>query len=150
METVNNTSSLCPSGSELYLFLKRIAVDNNVVVTFCNNGFTDFALNWFLTIQKLNINNYIVFALDQPSFSFLKQQNINTFLVDKENKLFTEESHNFGSVGFIAICNEKPWVVNQVLKAGFDVVWTDTDIVWLKVSFQIPSKKIFVRKFAKY
>jgi WD40 repeat protein len=94
-------------------------------------------LNWYLTIQKLNINNYIVFALDQPSYTFLKQHNINTFLVDKENKLFTEESHNFGSVGFIAICNEKPWVVNQVLKAGFHVVWTDTDIVWLKDPFPI-------------
>jgi hypothetical protein len=36
-----------------------------------------------------------------------------------------------GSVGFIDICNLKPWLVLQIMKGGFDVVWTDTDIVWL-------------------
>ncbi|EGG21432.1 WD40 repeat-containing protein [Cavenderia fasciculata] len=45
--------------------------------------------------------------------------------------VYGEESESYGGVGFRAICNEKPLVVLDVLKRGYNVLWTDTDIVWM-------------------
>lgn len=33
----------------------------------------------------------------------------------------------------MAICNEKPFLANEILKAGFDCLWTDTDVIFFKV-----------------
>jgi hypothetical protein len=131
--TTAQTPSICSSNSELYRLIKSRAINNDIVVSFSNFSFTDFALNWIKGLQQLKITNYLMFALDQNSYNFFVQRNICSYLIDKTDKLFTEESQNFGSLGFIAICNVKPWLVHELLKAGFNVVWSDTDIVWLRV-----------------
>lgn len=37
------------------------------------------------------------------------------------------------SVEFMSICNEKPYLVNEILKGGFDCLWTDNDIIFFQV-----------------
>jgi WD40 repeat protein len=135
--TTAQTPSICSSNSELYRLIKSRAINNDIVVSFSNFSFTDFALNWIKSLQQLKITNYLMFALDQNSYNFFVQRNICSYLIDKTDKLFTEESQNFGSLGFIAICNVKPWLVHELLKAGFNVVWSDTDIVWLRDPFPV-------------
>jgi hypothetical protein len=130
-----HTSTLCSPNSELFSQIKSRAINNDIIISFSNFSFTDFALNWVKSLEKLKITNFLIFALDLKSQDFFVQRNICSFLLDKSDKLFTEESHNFGSVEFIAICNEKPWIVYEILKAGFNVVWSDTDIVWLRARF---------------
>jgi hypothetical protein len=130
-----HTSKFCSPNSELFSQIKSRAINNDIIVSFSNFSFTDFALNWVKSLEKLKITNFLIFALDQKSYNFFVERNICSYLLEKSNKLFTEESHNFGSVEFIAICNEKPFIVHEILKAGFNVVWSDTDIVWLRVRF---------------
>jgi hypothetical protein len=51
-------------------------------------------------------------------------------LFEKKEAVYTEETSNFGEVGFKAICNEKPFLVLEVVKLGFNVLWTDSDILF--------------------
>lgn len=48
-------------------------------------------------------------------------------------KYYDSEHCSFNSVEFMAICNEKPFLANEILKAGFDCLWTDTDIIFFQV-----------------
>lgn len=126
-------SKLCPKGSEFYDLVSKRAQNNRIIISFTNFGFVDLADNLIACFQKLSITNYVMVALDQKSFDYLTSKNIPTHLIHLEKKLFDETTQNFGTMGFIDICNVKPYLVLEVLKAGFDVIWTDTDIVWLKV-----------------
>ncbi|GAM28636.1 hypothetical protein SAMD00019534_118120 [Acytostelium subglobosum LB1] len=55
--------------------------------------------------------------------------------VVSSDTVYGEQPESYGGVGFRAICNEKPLVVLDVLKRGYNVLWTDTDIVWLSDPF---------------
>ncbi|EFA77798.1 WD40 repeat-containing protein [Heterostelium album PN500] len=55
--------------------------------------------------------------------------------IASNDTVYGEEAESYGNVGFRAICNEKPLVVLDVLKRGYNVLWTDTDIVWLGEPF---------------
>ena len=61
-----------------------------------------------------------------PSFYYQKQEG---------TAIYTEETSNFGEVGFKAICNEKPFLVVEILKLGFNALWTDSDILFFLASY---------------
>ena len=62
-------------------------------------------------------------------YEVLQTKGIATYLFEKKEAVYTEETSNFGEVGFKAICNEKPFLVLEVIKLGFNVLWTDSDIL---------------------
>jgi hypothetical protein len=128
-----NESLVCRKGSEFYNLVSSRAQNNRIIISFTNFGFVDLADNLIACFKTLNITNYIMVALDQKAYDYLHEKGYPTHLIQLEQKLFDETTQNFGTMGFIDICNLKPWLVLEVLKAGFDVVWTDTDIVWLQV-----------------
>lgn len=135
---------ICSNGSDLYKFccsatsksLSKHAGSPKLLVSFTNFGYIDMAINFVAALRKLDILNVIVFALDEASYLKLNALGISTWLLStRETPVYTESSSNFGSVEFNSICNVKPWIVLQCLKGGFDVVWTDTDVIWLRVRF---------------
>lgn len=130
---INFVEGVCHKDGDLYKLIHEICKDNTIIISFTNYGYVDHALNLYESLRLLNISNYLIFTFDQKSFDILKKLNINTFLLVIENSIYQEHSHNFGSVEFNAICNVKPCIVLECIKNGFDVVWTDTDIVWLRV-----------------
>lgn len=135
---INFVEGVCQKNDGyLYKYIKEICNNNTIIISFTNFGYVDHALNLYESLKLLNIKNYLIFTFDQKSFDILKELNVNTFLLEVENAIYQENSHNFGSVEFNAICNIKPCIVLECLKSGFDVVWTDTDIVWLKVNIYI-------------
>jgi WD40 repeat protein len=88
-------------------------------------------------VKPLGISHYLVVALDERSRAALDAHNIPTCFLPKDSEvLWTEQGENFGTVGFKAICNEKPFLVNEILKDGWNVLWTDVDIVWLGDPYQ--------------
>lgn len=127
------SDTLCSPGTPFYSAVSSRVSGNTIVITFCNLGFVDMVLNWLHTVNTVGLKNFLVISLDKSSFDALSIRKVPTFLLQRPDRVFKEESSNFGSVEFISICNEKPWVVNQILKAGFNVLWSDSDIVFLKV-----------------
>lgn len=132
---------VCAAGKPLHSFCKTVAARKSkatgnptLLVSFTNFGYLDMAHNFIEALHRLGIYNVVMFALDLASYERLKALNIYTWLLcSKQNTVYTEESSSFGSPEFNSICNVKPWIVSECLKGGFDVVWTDTDVVWLRV-----------------
>lgn len=124
---------MCLEGTRFHEVLKAYTISNRVIVSFTNFGFVDMALNLYESFKLLDIQNYIIFALDHGSFEVMTKYNVNTIHLQVKDAIFQENTHNFGSVEFNDICNLKPALVLECIKGGFDVIWTDTDIVWLKV-----------------
>eukprot|EP00026_Physarum_polycephalum_P004100 Phypoly_transcript_04117.p1 GENE.Phypoly_transcript_04117~~Phypoly_transcript_04117.p1 ORF type:complete len:608 (+),score=68.67 Phypoly_transcript_04117:408-2231(+) len=141
-KSVNSTSRIAKicvvvirSMEDLKQTIQRILAPgggNDLIISFCNFGFIDFILNLVSCFTKLNIRNYLIFSLDNKSHEALQKKGIATYLFEKKEAVYTEETSNFGEVGFKAICNEKPFLVLQIVKLGFNVLWTDSDIVWLE------------------
>lgn len=120
-------------GHLFYEALNSWSEENRLIVSFTNHGYIDIALNMVQSLKNMGITNYVLFALDEKTFEELQRQNIQTLFLGVKDAIFQQTSHNFGTVEFNDICNLKPKVVLKCIKAGWNVVWTDTDIVWLKV-----------------
>ncbi|KYQ88315.1 WD40 repeat-containing protein [Tieghemostelium lacteum] len=117
--------------------------ENDKIVLMCNYGFRDMTMNLLYTFNKIGVdsNRYFLFALDDKVYDFFQKKNIKSIRFKRElehqqsnnnnDGVYGEDAESYGNVGFRAICNEKPLVVLDVLKKGYNVLWTDTDIVWL-------------------
>eukprot|EP01132_Coremiostelium_polycephalum_P004049 gene4049-5068_t len=108
-------------------------------------------LNLLHNFKEIGIKDeqYVLFATDQKVLEFFKSKERYTRSVEPFNRdlrsflpesvtdsannqgIYGEEPESYGNIGFRAICNEKPLAVLDVLRKGFNVLWTDTDIVWL-------------------
>lgn len=136
-------TGVCTSGTPLHEFCTTVAsksshksegVRPKLLVSFTNYGYFDMAHNFIEALNRLGIYNVVMFALDVPSYERFNLLNIPTWLLaSKESTVYTESSSSFGSPEFNSICNVKPWIVVECLRGGFDVVWTDTDVIWLRV-----------------
>ena len=104
------------------------APGGDLVVTFANWSHADFVINWLVGIRRLGITSFVVVALDGRSLRFFSRLGVPCALwhdpSSPEQAVYT--------LGFRAICNEKPHLVLCLLSAGYNVVWTDSDIVWLR------------------
>lgn len=80
----------------------------------------------------------------------LQKHNIATYYFQKDDAVYTEASSNFGEVGFKAICNEKPYLVLEVMKLGFNVLWTDSDILNLYLIFNLNLKYNILNNIINY
>lgn len=130
-------SHFCNEHTDLGRSVRRFASPGKeIVISFCNYSFLDLAFNWLHNVLKMGISNYLLVALDPRAHEVLTQKEVQTCMLPKEDEvLWGEDSENFGTVGFKAICNEKPFLVLEIVKDGWDVLWTDVDIVWLSNPF---------------
>ena len=93
--------------------------DSPQIITVSNYDYREITLNWVCALNKLNINNYLVVSLDQKVHDYFNQKNINSALIETENK-----------VG--VILKFKLQLSIYLLKNGIDFIFSDTDAVWLK------------------
>jgi len=145
---------VCIDGTTFHEFCSSIAAKSahkdgkhgpKLLVSFTNYGYFDMAHNFIVALERLSIYNCIMFALDVPSFERLKQLGIATWLLtSREDTVYTQSSSSFGTPEFNSICNVKPWIVLECLRGGFDVVWTDTDVIWLRVRVSSPSSYFLI------
>ncbi|KAM9973935.1 hypothetical protein ACTFIW_007597 [Dictyostelium discoideum] len=135
--------------------------ENDKIVLMCNYGFRDMTLNLLKCFEKLSIDKsrYILYCMDDKAYKFFTEfkgiecqrfsrddiiinssTSSSTQLFHDNNTndnkgIYSENAESYGDIGFRAICNEKPLVVLDVLKKGYNVLWTDTDIVWKRDPF---------------
>lgn len=126
---------LCAPGTYFNELCKSRALNNEVILTFANYGYFDMLLNWIFNMKQLGITNYVVASLDKQTHKELADLGEDSYFYDKNEmvKYYDSESCNFNSVEFMSICNEKPFLVNQILKGGFHCLWADNDIVFFQV-----------------
>lgn len=97
-------------------------------ISICNYGYIDMAENLILSMKKNNIENYIIYVLDDKSFTTLHNKGYNTVLYKDINKT---NDHIFGTVEFDEITFIRWEIINLLLKEGKTVWFLDIDIVLL-------------------
>mmetsp|Transcript_12732 Transcript_12732/g.14852 ORF Transcript_12732/g.14852 Transcript_12732/m.14852 type:complete len:360 (+) Transcript_12732:39-1118(+) len=109
--------------------------NNLVILTYVSYGYKENLMNWLSYLQKLEISNYGIICLDEEVELFLTHSNITCFGLWRQS----EVNDSFGdSKQGLSIANVmKLWVIRmrhlyELLNHGFDVIFSDTDAVWLR------------------
>ncbi|XP_075484425.1 arabinosyltransferase XEG113-like [Primulina tabacum] len=105
------------------------AKDNVIVVTFGNFAFMDFILTWVKHLSDLEVDNFLVGAMDTKLLEALYWKGVPVF--DMGSHMSTINV-GWGSPTFHKMRREKVILIDSILPYGFELLMCDTDMVWLK------------------
>ncbi|XP_071815912.1 uncharacterized protein [Apostichopus japonicus] len=107
-----------------------------VLLVCANDGFLDFLTNLMLSISRLNLSpNILIICEDVLIYHKLSQHkemfsvHYRLALTHLEKSL--SEASAWKSDGYIHLVRKRPRYVGILLSHGIDVLYVDTDIVWL-------------------
>lgn len=136
-----------------------------IVALAVNYAYRRLALNFICNLNRLNISNYIVLAMDRPVFDYLSQRDAHVFFHDLRrepvisrpnvhsithrrllasipsslpvgSRIGNDTAHQFGTAAFVETSRRKSLLVLRLLTLGYTVLFSDVDVVW--VSNPIP------------
>ena len=113
-----------------YDILNKIVLGYNktLFVTMTNNGYIDYTLNMLKSLEKIGLDKKILcVCIDIYSYEKLKD-NYVTLLLDTKNHEFCP----FFQGKYVEIVRFKFFIVNELLKKGYNILFTDGDIVYKK------------------
>ena len=58
---------------------QRYALHNIILVTWANDHYFDFVMNWVTNLQRVNVTNYMVGAMDDELLGRLVSENVPTW-----------------------------------------------------------------------
>ena len=103
------------------------------LLSYVNGGYLDFALNWLKYIRELDMQNMVImYCLDDESFERMSEEK------DIESKRWIspnfhiETTSEFHQRGWDALMWNKMEATHQLLTQGYNVLYADTDINFLK------------------
>ncbi len=103
------------------------------LLSYVNGGYLDFALNWLKYIRELDMQNMvIIYCLDDESFDCMSKKNDIESVRWISPNFHIETTAEFHSKGWDALMWNKMEIVHQLLSAGYNVLYADTDINFLK------------------
>ena len=108
-------------------------LDKTVVMTGCNHGFLNHLMNFKCFAERLGMK-FLVVALDKKTHDFIR---LNTSMdsIYMQYAGVTEEATEFRSTQFNLITTRKKEAVHDVLKLGYDVLFSDTDVAIVRDPF---------------
>lgn len=114
--------------------LERVSINETVVMTAVTYSHRELLFNWVCNLRRLGTTNFVIAALDEQTYEY---GFLRGFPIYYENSLSTDagtpaegtspELRALQIVGFS--------VVERVLEMGYDVLWSDTDVVWFRDPF---------------
>ena len=112
--------------------------DNIVILAMTNLGEVDFALNMACSLKEAGgLENLVVIATDEPAKKALQAQSIPVYFdtdvaqyVKKSDK--SHSADKFGGKTWSLIAVQKLLMIAAVANAGFNVFFTDVDVVFQK------------------
>jgi hypothetical protein len=101
---------------------KRLAQNGNIVIAFLSDSYYPLFDLWYRLFRKHNLDNYLIFALDERCFKRLKMNGINAFQLDLDKAQFSK-----GNLWVLRI-----EVLRELVRSGLHVIHTDVDAFWLR------------------
>jgi len=120
---------------ELVSILRRIAIDNTVVVTTVNKGQSELFANVVCSSRSrgFDIGNLIVFPTDSFSKELAEGMGVATYYAEKlMDSIPSQEAARYGDSTFGLIMMAKVICVHLVSELGYDILFQDVDVVWYK------------------
>lgn len=132
------SSHLIHDSPSLHTLLSQTAIDNNIIVLMANSGHSSLTSNALNSLKRLGIKNVILFGLDSSTCTspyFTTESSINypcyplpsTFL---QSLCGSCGLKNVWSSGFADVAVIKPTLITSLLSLNYNVLWTDTDVVF--------------------
>ena len=107
-----------------------------IVLMTVNYGFFDMFQNWLWYFQSHHLNiPVVVMAEDDKIFHTLTSVYRDNLTIVRSNKNNTESAANFRSASYNKLVSERPSHILRYLEMGNDVLYCDTDSVWLQDPF---------------
>jgi hypothetical protein len=108
-------------------------LNKTVVMTGCNHGFLNHLMNFKCFADRLGVK-FLVVALDKKTHDYIR---LNTSMdsIYMQYADVTEEATEFRSKQFNLITTRKKEAVHDVLKLGYDVLFSDTDVAIVRDPF---------------
>ena len=130
MESVSTESTSEIEASPLSAnTIASIAINNRIIVTWANDFYMDFVLNWAWHLKSLNVTNFIVGAMDDELLVKLRARDVPCFSMQSG---LTTGDFGWGTETFHKMGREKISLVRAVTSMGFDLLLTDVDTVFLR------------------
>ncbi len=122
--------------NELIGILKHRSRDNTVLAMTLNSGFVELFLNWVESCDRHNIDVRswaLIAALDTDTAKMCEQLGFSVFCPGSEyGNHSTDPVNEYGDAEFKDMMFPKNAIVQDLLSLGFDVLFQDVDLVWLK------------------
>lgn len=108
----------------------RATASRVVVLVTANNAARSFVANFHCNMQRLGVAHHVLAALDDDLYYWAVLESIPVFQVQAMRS--ANAYATFNSAEFNAVTKMKIAVVVQVLKAGYSVLVSDADVVWIR------------------
>ncbi|KAK1858056.1 hypothetical protein I4F81_000670 [Pyropia yezoensis] len=115
--------------------IDKVIQNNTVVLSALNYGYRAIMMNWVCNMRHLGVSNFVIAALDPRLYRYAYKRGLpvyyeTTIFEGLDTKLV--EDADYGSDQFKQLTKMKSRVVLRLLKSGYNVLWTDCDIVWFR------------------
>jgi len=103
------------------------------LLSYVNGGYLDFALNWLKYIRNVNMQNMVImYCLDDESFDRMSEEKDIECKRWISPNFHIETTSEFHQKGWDALMWNKMEASHQLLSDGYNVLYADTDINFLK------------------
>ena len=121
----------------LATLLQNIPKGEHVLLTGVTFGYLDMLMNWICILRQLNMDkNFLIAAFDKEAFEYLYLQGLPVFYPSgnshKKSPVNTNTAFEYGQQSFKDTTKLKIASVKIILELGYDVLWSDSDIIFFK------------------
>jgi len=103
------------------------------LLSYVNGGYLDFALNWLKYIRELDMQSMVImYCLDDESFEHMSEEKDIESVRWISPNFHIETTSEFHQKGWDALMWNKMEAAHQLLTQGYNVLYADTDINFLK------------------
>ncbi|KAL2510267.1 Nucleotide-diphospho-sugar transferase family protein [Forsythia ovata] len=125
------TSILLPLSLESLLSM-RANQNKTIVLAVAGNSYKDMLMSWVCRLRHLQLENFLVCALDHEIYGFAVLQGLPVFKYANPPTNISFDNCHFGTECFQKVTKVKSRVVLQILKLGYNVLLSDVDVYWFK------------------
>jgi hypothetical protein len=119
----------CEGGSEkLCEVVKEVAINREVLVGVSNKNIFHMLQLWIDGLQKTEITNYMIVALDEQTARWCEQHNAPYYLRSLTSITGSTDNHATSGLKFE--------ILKEFIKIGVNVLLSDVDIVWMRDPFK--------------
>lgn len=102
------------------------------IVATVDTNYLSIAENWVRHLNKIGLDNYVIYCLEKEAYEHLKPQGINCIYDERfDISLFLEEEILNGKE-FKKIARAKTFLFREFARLKEPVIFSDLDAVWLK------------------
>lgn len=113
--------------------LPLMARNNMVVLTGITHAYRDVLMNFVCNMRRLGIyDSLVIAAFDEEAYRFGFRMGLPVFYYQSQLGDARQLEAAYGSEGFKSLTKLKSQIALEILRLGYDVVWTDSDIVWFQ------------------